>query len=173
MAALDDILALLRGRKVLDEATNTWRVYDADGAELADPGGVLWRGVHGLLLAAAMCCCKVPTVEPRTWIPDGQEEDEYTRILRERGEQGLKAYIARRDAEHRKTAQEAQAVETSPQAVVIYRPIKNHGRFGTHGILKPATLIVPPAAHDTSELKKQLALMEEEDIAMILMLMAS
>lgn len=35
MAGLDDILALLCGRKVLDEASNTWRVFDAGGTELA------------------------------------------------------------------------------------------------------------------------------------------
>jgi hypothetical protein len=64
---LDSILALLRGRKVLDETTNTWRVYDAGGAELADPGGVLWRGVHGMLLQAAMCCCKAAAVAPPTF----------------------------------------------------------------------------------------------------------
>jgi hypothetical protein len=66
MTGLDSILALLRGRKVLDEATNTWRVYDAGGVELADPGGVLWRGVHGALLQAAMCCCKAAEFEPAT-----------------------------------------------------------------------------------------------------------
>ncbi len=59
MTALDDILALLRGRKILDETTGTWRVYDSNGVELADPGGVLWRGIHGLLLSNALCCCKV------------------------------------------------------------------------------------------------------------------
>lgn len=64
MAGLDDILALLCGRKVLDEASNTWRVFDAGGTELADPGGVLWRGVHGLLLQAAMCCCRVAVAPP-------------------------------------------------------------------------------------------------------------
>lgn len=127
----------------------------------------------GALYAGMLFGPGVPTVEPRTWIPDGQEEDEYTRILRERGERGLKAYVAKRDAERIKPAQETQTVETSPQAAVIYRPIKSHGQFGAHGTMKPATLIVPPAVHDTSEMKKQLALMEEEDIAMILMLMAS
>lgn len=63
-SVLDDILALLRGRKVLDETSNTWRVYDAGGVELADPGGVLWRGVHGMLLQAALCCCRVAAAPP-------------------------------------------------------------------------------------------------------------
>jgi len=49
---LDSILALLTGKKVYDPATKLWRVYDAGGAELADPGGVLLRGLHGWLLQA-------------------------------------------------------------------------------------------------------------------------
>lgn len=42
------ILALLTGQKVFDG--RTWRVYGTGGGELADSGGVLWRGVHGALL---------------------------------------------------------------------------------------------------------------------------
>jgi len=42
------ILAVLTGRKVFDG--RQWRVFDAGGVELADPGGVFWRGVHGALL---------------------------------------------------------------------------------------------------------------------------
>lgn len=49
---LDSILALLTGKKVYDPATKLWRVYDAGGTELADPGGVLLRGLHGWLLQA-------------------------------------------------------------------------------------------------------------------------
>ncbi len=48
MATLDQVLAILTGAKVF--TGRQWRVYDANGAELADPGGVLWRGVHGALL---------------------------------------------------------------------------------------------------------------------------
>ena len=47
---LDQILALLQGRKVYDKTTGLWRVYDAGGTELADPSGVLWRGLHGWML---------------------------------------------------------------------------------------------------------------------------
>lgn len=49
---LDSILALLTGKKVYDPATKLWRVYDNNGVELADPGGVLLRGLHGWLLQA-------------------------------------------------------------------------------------------------------------------------
>lgn len=49
---LDQILALLTGRKIYDSATKLWRVYDAGGIELADPGGTLLRGLHGWLLQA-------------------------------------------------------------------------------------------------------------------------
>lgn len=52
MATADQVLALLTGAKVFDGAT--WRVHDAGGVELADPGGVLWRGVHGALLWGAV-----------------------------------------------------------------------------------------------------------------------
>lgn len=48
MSTESQILALLTGRKVFDG--RQWRVYDSGGTELADPGGVLWRGVHGALL---------------------------------------------------------------------------------------------------------------------------
>jgi hypothetical protein len=48
MSTEAQILALLTGRKVFDG--RQWRVYDSGGTELADPGGVLWRGVHGALL---------------------------------------------------------------------------------------------------------------------------
>ena len=50
MAALDDVLSLLTGLKVYDSATGKWRIYDGSGNELADPGGVLQRGLHGFLL---------------------------------------------------------------------------------------------------------------------------
>lgn len=48
MAVEDDILAVLTGRKQFDG--RQWRVYDPGGTEIADPGGVLWKGVHGALL---------------------------------------------------------------------------------------------------------------------------
>ena len=48
MATEDTILAVLTGRKQFDG--RQWRVYDSGGTELADPGGVLWKGVHGALL---------------------------------------------------------------------------------------------------------------------------
>ena len=48
MATEDTILAVLSGRKQFDG--RQWRVYDSGGTELADPGGVLWKGVHGALL---------------------------------------------------------------------------------------------------------------------------
>lgn len=47
---LDQILAILTGRKEYDAATGAWRVYDANGNELTAPSGALWRGVHGALL---------------------------------------------------------------------------------------------------------------------------
>lgn len=47
---LDQILAILMGYKVYDSATRLWRVYDHNGVELADPSGVLLRGLHGWLL---------------------------------------------------------------------------------------------------------------------------
>ncbi len=50
---LDQILAILMGRKVYDSATGLWRVYDENGVELADPSGILLRGLHGWLLLAA------------------------------------------------------------------------------------------------------------------------
>ncbi len=48
MATEADILAVLTGRKQFDG--RQWRVYDSGGTELADSGGVLWKGVHGALL---------------------------------------------------------------------------------------------------------------------------
>ena len=48
MATEDTILAVLTGRKQFDG--RQWRVYDSGGTELADSGGVLWKGVHGALL---------------------------------------------------------------------------------------------------------------------------
>jgi hypothetical protein len=48
-ARLDQILALLTGTKIYDEATGLWRVYDGP-TELADDSGVLGRGLHGWLL---------------------------------------------------------------------------------------------------------------------------
>lgn len=48
MSTESQILAVLTGAKVFDG--HTWRVYDASGAEIADAGGVLWRGVNGALL---------------------------------------------------------------------------------------------------------------------------
>lgn len=48
MAIEADILAVLTGRKQFDG--RQWRVYDSGGTEIADAGGVLWKGVHGALL---------------------------------------------------------------------------------------------------------------------------
>jgi hypothetical protein len=48
MATEADILAVLTGRKQFDG--RQWRVYDSGGTEIADSGGVLWKGVHGALL---------------------------------------------------------------------------------------------------------------------------
>jgi hypothetical protein len=48
MVTEDTILAVLSGRKQFDG--RQWRVYDSGGTELADSGGVLWKGVHGALL---------------------------------------------------------------------------------------------------------------------------
>ena len=53
MSTLDQILAILMGRKVYDSATGLWRVYDSNGVELADPSGILLRGLHGWLLQQA------------------------------------------------------------------------------------------------------------------------
>lgn len=53
MAALDQIFAILTGRKVHDSTTGLWRVYDQYGTELADLGGILLRGLHGWLLQTA------------------------------------------------------------------------------------------------------------------------
>lgn len=64
MAAEQQILALLTGRKVFDGVK--WHVFDADGNELADPAGVLWRGVHGALLWNAN-----NTAEPVNYVPMG------------------------------------------------------------------------------------------------------
>jgi hypothetical protein len=52
-AQLDQILAILTGRKVYDSTTKLWRVYDSTGVELADPSGILLRGLHGWLLMQA------------------------------------------------------------------------------------------------------------------------
>lgn len=59
MATEADILAVLTGRKQFDG--RVWRVYDASSTEIADPGGVLWKGVHGALLWNA----NLPTTAPR------------------------------------------------------------------------------------------------------------
>ena len=48
MATTAEILSVLTGKKVFDG--HKWRVYDPGGGELADLGGVLWRGMHGALL---------------------------------------------------------------------------------------------------------------------------
>ena len=48
MATAEDIAEVLRGKKVFDG--RKWRVYDADGVELASAEGVLWRGNPGALL---------------------------------------------------------------------------------------------------------------------------
>ncbi len=60
MATLDQVLAILMGRKVYDATTKLWRVYDADGNELADPSGILLRGLHGWLLQQATMLATVP-----------------------------------------------------------------------------------------------------------------
>ena len=47
---LDQILAILTGRKVYNESTNTWHVYDDNGNEIVNASGVLLQGLHGFLL---------------------------------------------------------------------------------------------------------------------------
>lgn len=53
MAVLDQILVILTGRKVYDSTTKLWRIYDQYGTEIADPSGILLRGLHGWLLQKA------------------------------------------------------------------------------------------------------------------------
>lgn len=48
MTTPQQILEILTARKVFDG--QKWRAVDADGNDLVDSGGVLWRGVHGALL---------------------------------------------------------------------------------------------------------------------------
>lgn len=48
MSDLATIVQILTGKKV--RVGNTWKVYDASDNEIVDTGGVLWRGVHGVLL---------------------------------------------------------------------------------------------------------------------------
>lgn len=48
MSGYSGIYELLVGQKVYEDGK--WRVFDAAGAELADPGGVLWRANPGALL---------------------------------------------------------------------------------------------------------------------------
>jgi hypothetical protein len=48
MTTETEILAVLTGRKQFVD--RVWRVYDPGGTEIADSGGVLWKGVHGALL---------------------------------------------------------------------------------------------------------------------------
>lgn len=62
MAAIDHVLAILRGRKEFDAGAGVWHVYDGVGGELADPGGVLLRGLHGWLLRQATIASAVPSV---------------------------------------------------------------------------------------------------------------
>ena len=64
MASLDQILAILTGRKVYDSTTRLWRVYDQNGIELADPSGILFRGLHGWLLQQAVLVASVTPVIP-------------------------------------------------------------------------------------------------------------
>jgi hypothetical protein len=45
----DQILELLTSQKIRDE-DGYWHVYDEDGIEIADTGGVLWRANPGALL---------------------------------------------------------------------------------------------------------------------------
>ncbi len=45
----DDILAVLRAKKVFDANARTWRAYDETDTELTN-GSALWRGVHGAIL---------------------------------------------------------------------------------------------------------------------------
>lgn len=48
MTNLETILAILKGTKV--KVGSQWKVYDPNGVEIVDTGGVLWKGVHGVLL---------------------------------------------------------------------------------------------------------------------------
>lgn len=48
--SLDLILNILRGRKVFDDTTKTWSVYDSNGTELVNSSGILLQGLHGFLL---------------------------------------------------------------------------------------------------------------------------
>lgn len=107
--------------------------------------------------------------------PDGQEEeiDAYTRILLERGRQGLAAYVAKRDAEKRKEQEDRSLSAPQAKAHAGYRIAKNYGELGVFGAGKRVVLTVSPRNNSASaELKKQAALMEEEELAMVLMLMS-
>ena len=48
MSPEDRIFEILVGQKVYTDGK--WHVYDAYGAELSDPGGIMWRSSPGALL---------------------------------------------------------------------------------------------------------------------------
>lgn len=82
MATEQQVLEILLGQKV--RSGNTWRVYDAGGAELADASGVLFKGVMGALLWGAMVNPFAPSVEPSSYYTVGKEA--HMRQLREEDE---------------------------------------------------------------------------------------
>jgi hypothetical protein len=49
--SLQQSLEVLLGLKIRDEVTGLWRVYDVNGVEISDPGGILLRANPGALLA--------------------------------------------------------------------------------------------------------------------------
>jgi hypothetical protein len=49
MATVEQVYALLVGQKIKDDA-GLWHVYDENGNEISDPGGVMFRGNMGALL---------------------------------------------------------------------------------------------------------------------------
>lgn len=51
MSDLQQSLEVLLGQKIRDEVTGLWHVYDANGVEISDPGGILLRANPGALLA--------------------------------------------------------------------------------------------------------------------------
>lgn len=48
MSTLDQIYEILVGQKIY--AGGAWHVYDANGVELSDPAGVMWRANPGALI---------------------------------------------------------------------------------------------------------------------------
>jgi hypothetical protein len=149
VAIEDDILRLLLGQKIRG-ADAEWHIYDEDGNHLADPGGVIWRGVIGVLLMWANIEEEELTDEEMLSVGGAVGKMVWSRTedLLRRVNQHFRTRLYPRDRPKQKIAYRSKAAGTEKGVVAGFRRPADNRKIDWSRIFDPPQqpTAVPPVA---------------------------